>query len=248
MALHWLPIATLLLVRRPRTVVAAVLFAVVAFGPVYLWTQRNETVAEYTRFSALPDIHMYRWIAASVEAVIDEEPFDVAQKRLTAELERSATEGGWTRVELYAHARQAGLSTIIDHPVASAMAYVRGLAIAFGLQFSKYIRLFDPDYSGQNLLGRLGAGQHVSGVNYLFILPAYAVLLALCVVPYVAAGCGVFALSWRRTVTITLLAATGYFGIMTGGAALGGADRMRVPLMPMVCVLAGTGLARWSRP
>ncbi|MFH1176853.1 MAG: glycosyltransferase family 39 protein [Acidobacteriota bacterium] len=233
--------------ERRRALRHAFVFLVVAAATLAAWHVRNGLVAGYWGFSTHLDRALYVLVGGSVRAGQEGVSYGVARKRQLKDLGALDVPGATLPPETFRVMRRRGLEALGAAPVAFLKSYLRGIPVT----------LLDPGVPGVwRLFGRppLGLwsaaaeGGLGAALRRLGSLPPS--------VPLIAAGLGALSLAYlllaglglarglRSNPRAALLLAglAVYFVALSGGPhALA---RFRVPIMPIVAVLAGIGMAR----
>jgi 4-amino-4-deoxy-L-arabinose transferase-like glycosyltransferase len=238
--------------REWQFVRAAILLAVVAFALMGLWQVRNFRQSGYAGFSVAMAYNLYFHQVAVLEAnaqqrsfydVLDEMGFYDREKYLQAHPEQRS----WSLAERYEFMRRAGLAAVWRAPKLATKIYLRGLAIAlFDPGAAEYLRLFQAyPRSGRLMNTMVNEGivallkTIVTQQPMLFALSAILGLWLLA--NYALAFFGLQGQSF--TLPLLLLLTTGLYQLALAGGTLA-AGRFRMPVMLVVCILAGQGLAK----
>ena len=138
--------------------------------------------------------------------------------------------------------RSEGLRQILSHPATYVAVHSRAILQSLPPSFSWYVRLYLPDYRGEDTLKRLFGGTFPPARDFLPALPMYLLIGFVCAGQYVLALAGLRLVSAARDgLTVLVLASAAYFLIMAGAVGDNSASRMRHPAMPAICVLAAFG-------
>ena len=234
------------------------MFWVACMAPLVAWQVRNYVQTGYSGYAAVADFNLYFFHGASVLAHERGQPIATVQ----AEMGLSAPDpfqryhpelppGDQAAMFHYMHAE--GMRLIRNDPWTFAKIYLRGVAnLVFNpgaseVLASLHVPIDRPERPVN--LGLLGIARHMHATaprlfySNLFLLPPLAAA-------YLTAVLGLASqlrrLSWRLVALATMAL---YFLAVSGGAQC--VSRLRHPVMPLVFVLSGIGIAqlaaRWHR-
>jgi 4-amino-4-deoxy-L-arabinose transferase-like glycosyltransferase len=235
---------------RRRLVGQAAAFLVVTAGMPAAWAARNCVVAGFMGFSAMADVNLYYWQAAGVEAArqgrgLAEIQSEWGQFDADVFYRRHPEARDWTQVQQFAFYRREAWRILREAPgtaLAVHLAGIRSTLFDAGTQaFRDYFRIADPPVEGQPpgpnaFWGRLRRGLATKPLAVLLHL----VLQAIVVIYLALATCGWLTSGhWRRLDVAVLAVTIGYLLILSGGPA--GYHRFRLPLVPLISVLAAAG-------
>ncbi|HVC95271.1 MAG TPA: glycosyltransferase family 39 protein [Pirellulales bacterium] len=241
---------------RLRLLGQAAAFIGLAAGPPVAWIARNEMVAGYGRFSAMGDVNLYFWNAAGVEAARQGQPLADVQRAwgyFSNEIffERHPGARGWMAAQRYGFYRVEARRILSEAPGTTLAVYldgIRGTLIDPGTQaFRDYFR------EKQTPVAQLAKGPTGAWARLRHALATRPLVVALHFLLHVVVlGFPALALvgcltqgNWRRLPVAILLVTLAYFLLLSGGPA--GYHRFRLPLVPIVSVLAGAGwTALWN--
>lgn len=227
------------------------LFLLLAMGPSLLWQARNYLVAGYVGFSAITDINLYYWQAASVVAAREQIPFLTAQDRLlerqrAAPLQRAP--GQSTRADRFLWLRREGLQILRQHPWLYARIHAKGMLaviIDAGTQaWLDYVRYEPPPRPAESagLRRLMWAVKTKPGATLVHVL-----LRAWLGLLLVFGALGLYHMprsgAWWLLGLVFL-----YLWCLSGGEL--GYHRFRIPLLAIVSVWAGRGAVwgwKWCR-
>ncbi len=237
--------------KKMKYALHAVAFLAVSFGLVFAWQARNRVETGYGGFSAISDVNLYLYQAASVRAKVEGLPFQEAKRRMGS-FEGHPEEPSWTEARRYAFMRREGLQWIARHPLVYARIHLGGMArILFDPGSVDYLKLFNayPRLGGTiSKIADRGLLRVVLGFlqsNPLVFWTQLA-LFALLTLYYLLALFGLWGRScagvWEKIALVALMA---YFVAISAGPH--GYSRFRHPAMPFLCVLAGCGLHSVAR-
>jgi 4-amino-4-deoxy-L-arabinose transferase-like glycosyltransferase len=198
------------------------------------WQVRNEVMAGYPKFSSSEDLNL--WLG-SLAVVAHEKNADVLETIADAGggpvgyWERHPEQLQWPMRERVAHLKKEGLENISRRPLLYLKMHLAGCVNT----------LVNPGARTALQLLVPGAGPGTPGWRPLTVL-----LGLLLVVTYVLAAVGVVgALPGKAWAVALLVGTAAYFALLSGGFI--GTSRYRTPIMPIVCMLAGLGIANRLR-
>jgi 4-amino-4-deoxy-L-arabinose transferase-like glycosyltransferase len=259
---YWLPlvltmvIATWSIVKREwQLISSALILSLISFALLGLWQVRNYRQTGFGGFSVAANYNLYFHQVAALRAqaeqrafyeVMDEMGFYDREKYLQSHPEQR----DWTLAQRSEFMRQAGLQAIWSAPLRFAKLYLRGLALTvFDPGAAEYLRLFRLYPRSGRLLNTLVNDGIVSvAINIMSKQPVLFALSALfglwLLVNY---ALGLFALKGQVLTLplILLLVTTLYLLALSGGTLASG--RFRMPIMVVVCMLAGRGFTKMRR-
>jgi 4-amino-4-deoxy-L-arabinose transferase-like glycosyltransferase len=216
-AQHW---------RRSR---ASVVFGLIGLNGIFVavlgvWVVRNMLTFGVASLSPVGAVNLYFHRAAYVQAQL--EGSDVEQVRARWEAAFAERSAGWTEMQKMSWLSQEARRILAAHPLVYLTVYARGLS-----------RMFGPER--EHLAGMLGIapGGRLQRPVVLISWLQLAILYALAAVGTV---CGLRAPS-ARVATILAVGLIVYLVAMAGPEVY---SRFRVPLMPLLAVLAGFAFVR----
>jgi len=230
-----------------------------AFGAAFAisvapWFVRNAAVADYRGFASIGEVGLYFYSAASVQAKLEGKSFAQEQDdwgfwsgeryfRLHPE------QKNWSQGEVYRFMRSEALRILAKNWSSYLRIHARGCAVFLfdtsATRILREVKLY-PQQGG--LLSRVIDQGVFRGVLWLIreypITAGLFVLLAIQLLLYY-----LFGLIGLRAFPLVLACffvwTTAYFVLVSGGPI--GTGRLRAPIMPLVCLSAGTTLARFRR-
>ena len=240
------------LVMRTWLSLLSLLCCVISFALLGVWQIRNYRQSGYAGFSVAVAYNLYFHQVAALRAneqhrpfyeVLDEMGFYDREQYLRAHPEQR----NWSLAERYEFMRQAGLAAVWRAPLLATKIYLRGLAIAlFDPGAAEYLRLFQAyPRSGRLMNTMVNEGiiavvkSIVTQQPLLFALSAIFGLWLLLNYALALWGLKGQALS----LPLLLLLTTGLYQLALSGGTLA-SGRFRMPVMLVVCILAGQGLSK----
>ncbi len=242
---------------RLRLLGQAAAFAGLTAGLSGAWIARNYISAGYGRFSAMGDVNLYFWDAAGVEAARQGQPLADVQRAwgyFSNErfLERTPEARGWRAAQRYGFFHNEARRVLSEAPGTTLIVYLDGIRSTLIDPGTQAFRYYFPEKQTpaaqqakvpMSALARLrralATRPLVVALHFLLQVVVFG-YLALALVGSLTRG------EWRRPPVVFLLVTFGYFLLLSGGPA--GYHRFRLPLVPIVSVLAGAGsmaLANW---
>jgi hypothetical protein len=228
------------------------------------WQMRNWFETGYSRFSSAAEMNIYLNVAADVTAHVEHRPFlDVSKEMgylgaanpseqdylFQPYLARHPEQTGWSQGQRLAFMHSEAARMIQAHPVVYAHASLMSL---FELLFTPGAGNFDrlmTQQSSMRISGLRNEGALRWGIVIIKTQPWDAVEKALFEVVvlglYLLAARGIFRCEVHRPGLWLLLGTSLYFLILTAAVTGPGLDvRLRLPIMPAVCILAAEGFQR----
>lgn len=234
---------------------SALIFCVISFALLGLWQVRNYRQTGYSGFSVAADYNLYFHQVAALQANAEQRPFyEVMEEMGFYDREKYFQEHpeqrSWTLAQRYEFMRREGLNAVWRAPATFAKIYLRGLAIAlFDPGAAEYLRLFRLyPRSGRLLNTMVSEGLASVVVNIVTKQPllfALSALFGLWLLVIYALAC--FGLKDQAiTLPLVLLLTTALYQLALSGGTLA-SGRFRMPVMIVVCILAGQGLSKALR-
>lgn len=240
----------------PAGIASAGLFLLLSVGPLALWQARNAAETGYSGFAAISDINWYFYQGASVAAAKQHVPYYTVQAAWgysdPAVYDRAHPEQhGWSDAQIYDYMGSEGRRIVLQNLPTYAPIHVIGmLKTLLNPGGVEYLKLFDAyPAAGGDFGVAVNAGLGES-LGYLWRENRLLLILdlgfgALLVVYLLAALTALIArANWNLRVA-SLFALGLYLLVMSGGPQ--SLSRFRHPIMPLICVLAGYGIAVWLR-
>jgi 4-amino-4-deoxy-L-arabinose transferase-like glycosyltransferase len=242
---HWRRTAS-----RRRLGVQAAAFLAISAGLPAAWAVRNQAVAAYGRFSAMGDVNLYFWQAAGVEAATTGRKLVDVQREwglFDADVfhQRHPEARDWSKPQRCAFYRQEAMRILREAPGTALtvhLAGIRSTLLDAGTQaFRDYFRIANPpaenppptDDNAWNRLRRAWVAKPLAVLLHGALQVLTVAYLALAMLGWLTSG------HWRRPAVVLLVVTIGYLLLFSGGPA--GYHRFRLPLVPLLSVLAAGG-------
>lgn len=232
-----------------RLLIHVCLFLAVAMTPVLGWQLRNWLVADYSGFSLIGGKDLYYDAASAILA--DKAGISVKDQKVIMGYNNEDVyfrlhpeQRGWTEHEIVNYQMQEAVRTILSHPHLFLKYFAHRIAWTLvGPGLSEWLYVFNVRF--QNIDKILENKKDVFRLLKGSSLTLWAsVLLALLLGLYwLLAGVGLLTnktYANEGVILIVLLAC--YYVCLPAAAGIGYA-RFRHPIIPIMCVLAGKGLA-----
>ncbi|HUY88628.1 MAG TPA: glycosyltransferase family 39 protein [Pirellulales bacterium] len=242
---------------KQRLLLQTLAFVCLAFGPLVVWQARNYAVAGYPRFSAISDINLYFYQAAGALSAEREAPVREVQRELgygdeRAYLRLHPEQRSWSQAERLEFLHDEAVSIIREHPGAMLRAHLAGIRdMLTDPGTNAYLHFFRIDESQKRPQPRGGDASIWSRLRRAFrekprTATVHTSLSAILFGYYALAIWGAICCRFWRNARLAFVLAVGcYLLALSGGPAA--YHRFRLPLVPVVCLLAGCGLAAlWS--
>jgi 4-amino-4-deoxy-L-arabinose transferase-like glycosyltransferase len=257
---YWLPavvavvlVAQLARERTARAVLRPVVFLVLSAALIGAWQVRNWRVAGYRAFSAITDLNHYFYQGAAVTAATHRESYYDIQEAMGERdpdlyFADHQEQRGLPAAEVIARMGRQGRAIIRAHPRMFAAIYLKGIArTLLDPGAVDYLKFFGAYQEGSGLLGEIvdrgltpmlaWLRAHRPAVFWMNVLLGIVLLVYL--------GCMIAGVTDPRArgfpVAAVVLAGL-YLLLHSGGVNAVG--RFRHPIMPLICVLGGLGIAR----
>lgn len=236
--------------RRWRPVI---LLTAAALVPVLSWQARNAVVADYGGLSAIVDVNSHFYQGAATEAAVHGISFyqrqaELGYRDLDVYLRLHPEQRSWSQAQRFDYMGKAGLQQLWAHPLTYLAIHLKGMArVAVAPGGVEYLRMFGAYPTHGGLLGRVVDEGLLSTLTHVLRerpgLLFTEVLFGLFLVGiYLLAVRGSMMLTPRsQRAWIVCLALMGYLWFASGGPH--SLSRFRHPIMPLLCTLAGAGLA-----
>lgn len=236
--------------RRP--LVHALMFSAVSFGPIAAWQMRNLVQAGYGGFSAVADTGLYFYVGASILASREGRSYYAVQDSLGHNDERAYLQAhpeqvGWSEAERFRWMGEQGRALLRTHFGAYLPIHAAGMARTLADPGAiEYLKMFGRYPPSGGLLGRVVDAGPVAALRYLLRVNPFAFWSTLMLGAVVAGLLVTAAVGtvrprlWRDPGAQVLLVAGLALWVASGGP--NGVARLRVPIVPIICVLAAAGL------
>lgn len=244
---------------------APALFLICTLPWLAAWQIRNKAVSGYSGFSSVSDVNLYFFVAGDLTARTEQRPFANVVRELgysrgtdggeqvylyPSYLSLHPEQSAWTQAQRLAFLHSAAASQIRAH----SGVYLRTLLPHI------VETVFDPGAGAFNSLLNVGNSRQIDGL-ITYVSPMRGAVALANIYPWIAAEKASFALAelglyllaaWGalrgnlcRDILWLMLGISLYFvalSAVAGGAGV--AARYRLPVMPVVCLLAAAGAVR----
>jgi len=237
-----LPILLLLWWRAWRETIILLIVILALIGP---WVLRNHFVAGYNNFSSVASINLYRYNACMLMSSQNDISFKEQQTIIDKEFSAYKTQK-----EKAQFAAKSGIKVILSNPVEYAALHLKTILTNLLPITGEWLKTFGIKIGGNGTLSVIRDGGIIQGIkhyfnnNWIYFFLALPTIVWLMIIYFLTAyGCLQIRSNEFRVEIIILLATIGYFLAVPGGAAL---PRFRVPVAPMMSILAGLGWIKFS--
>ena len=218
------------------------------------WQIRNRIETGFSGFSAVQALNLYFYSSAEVVARLEHHSLEQVQDELGYNSEllflmRHPDAAAWTQLQRIGFMQAEALRVIRNHPALFLRLHLAGsLRTAFNPGAAVLLSLFnlasaDESFAREHNQGPLRAAQWT--VLHAPLQAAYMAALSILLLGlYFFAARGVLRGSASAPALALLLGVSLYFLAVSGGAA--GIARLRLPMMPALCVMAAAGIVRRS--
>lgn len=257
---YWLPLVVTIVIAgwsvvkgEWRLIPSALIFCVISFALLGLWQVRNYQQTGFSGFSVAANYNLYFHQVAALRAQAEQRPFYEVMDEMgfydrEKYVQAHPEQRDWTLANRSEFMRQAGLQAIWRAPLTFAKLYLRGLALTiFDPGAAEYLRLFRLYPRSGRLLNTMVNDGIVSVIANIMtkqpLLFALSALFGLWLL-----GNYALALFGLQTISLPLglLLTTAFYLLALSGGTLA-SGRFRMPMMIVVCVLAGRGAAKMWR-
>lgn len=239
---------------RGQRLARAILFPLVFGLTLAPWILRNAAVSEYPGFSSASDGGLYAYDAAAVKARVEHKSFLEAQKELGMGeggpyFEFHPEQRSWPSGKIARFQRSEAARIILGHFPTYALIHAHGCAVVvFAPGTTETLTVLGLYPQGGGLLARaLDQGILRATLGQIRQNPVVGVALALMgtqlLIYYWLALKG---LRHMPPAMRALLVSLSLYLLLVSGQALAVA-RYRVPIMPLVCIVAGVAIANRQR-
>jgi 4-amino-4-deoxy-L-arabinose transferase-like glycosyltransferase len=230
-------------------------FLALSMGLIGLWQWRNFSETGYSGFSTVDGKTIYFFHGASVEAANRKIPLHDLQDQMgyrdpNVYWQLHPEQKSWTEAQINRYMTDEGIKMILSNLPRFSIIYALGLGrTLLDPSANEYLRLFNAYSLPGGVLGvGLDRGFSSQIRIILDIFKTYPtifltnLLLGLIIILYylLALIASIQRSTWHNKSLVCFLSLGFYLLIVAGGGI--GADRFRVPIMPILCILAGSGL------
>ena len=221
------------------------------------WQVRNWVETGFGGFSSIVARNLYFYQTVEVTARVEHRPFVEVQSQLgypdeQAYLDLHPEQAAWSQSQRIAYMNSQATQVLRSHPGVYLRTHVEGSAVvAFTPCAADLLRLLAvyPE-DGETPKRVVNEGPARAALRLAKAHPgpaaAMAVLEFVLLCLYLLAVRGAICGPVRRDVIWLMLGVSLYFLAVSGGAQ--GVGRLRLPVMPIVCIFAAAGLRRRNCP
>ncbi len=242
-------------VKEMPRLVRALVFLLLCSVLIGAWRVRNYVETGYPGFSSIADNNLYFFNAGEVLAQKQHVSFAAELgllhwQDMPGYLSIHPEQKNWTLPQILAYERRTALQTIAENKVLYLKDHLRGMVVVlFHPCATDYLWILgkSPLSSVSNFgetaakYGRMAALWKSFWAHPL-VFSGTAILEAILIIYYGLALLGAYKLYPPGKAVLTLALFFLYFVVVAGGAA--GMARYRYPVLPIVALFAGMGLAR----
>ncbi len=228
--------------ERKFLIIHTCIFFVVAMGSIGIWQVRNYVAAGYSGFAAVSDYNLYCYNGASLIASQKRIQFEDIHEQLGCVQHEKyfmlhPEQRQWSQAQIYRYMGKEGKKLILSQPLTYSIIHLKGM---FGtlvqtpanryvtLLMGRFDRSLTPSY--QNL-GQYKSIIFWTNLNFSLLLGVY----------FLGAATALISKRFLNNLSmITLVSVAVYFLTVSGGIV--GSHRFRLPITPIICLLAGYGL------
>ncbi len=249
---------------RRQLITRAAAFALLSMAPAWAWQARNYITTGYPYFSAISDINLYYYQAAAVLAENRGVPLEAMQQELgyfddAIYLKHHPEQSFWSQARRYEYLGQEARRIIGEHPAVMLRIHGRGIiAVLADPGVSAYLGFFrlDKAHTEQaptlqptaaraapaGFFARLRRGIEQKP----FVMAVYAAMSLIWLFYAALALRGLMLKEvWKSPASLLCLSTAVTLIVLSGGPA--GYHRLRLPGMPVICLLGGFGAASLNR-
>lgn len=210
------------------------------------WQVRNYVETGYSGFSSLSDWQLYSYNAVNVLA--DRDHLSMRAEWDKLDKINRPIEAAMSRAQLYSYYRREAVRILKANPILFVRVQLRGAGAVIldpgGTENLKHLGLYPND-------GYLGLMQADHGIfvtlwwtvrNRPLVAAVDLLLGAVLAIYYALAAFGISLKGACKALVLTVTLIVVYFVVLSGGPA--GRCRYRSPVMPIVALFAGAGLAK----
>ena len=205
------------------------------------WGLRNKSVANYSGFSSVSSINLYRYNACLIMAHKENKTFKEKQLEIDKEFSGLSSQNA-----IYLYAKKRGIEEILKSPFLYGYLHLKASLNSFAPASGDYLRFYGAEIGGNGTLAVINSKGYLAGVKHYFggsyfclllILPLFVMLL----MAYLLTLLGFLrALQNKQNlVYYGFLAVTLFYFLFVGGSA--SHPRFRVPVAPVFSSMAALG-------
>lgn len=215
-----------------------------------IWIVRNQVVADFPSISSITGVNFYFYRTAGVLAKVENISFEDAQKRLRQAYQNYFRDDPPTPRESHRYLMNQSVDYMRVHPWQTLEMEAEGsLRLLFGPSLRYIVMRTGGHLEPLGLQSAFERRNVVQGFLYLLRKNIVTIvvntveliyLLSLYVLSLVGIWFYLRPQPWRTSALMALLL---YFLLLSSGPEAG--PRLRIPLIPMVAILADIGISQW---
>jgi hypothetical protein len=227
---------------RKILIIHTCIFLLVSMGSIGIWQTRNYVKAGYSGFAAVSDYNLYCYNGAALIAYENSIDFEDSHEQLGCTKHEKyfmlhPEQRQWTQAKIYRYMGKEGKKMILSEPLTYSIIHLKGMFMTLvQTPANRYVPLFvgrfdrsiTPSYQNLDRYSSIvfWTNLSLSLLSGVYLLGAATALLSKR-----------FLNNWSM---ITLVSVAVYFLTVSGGIV--GSHRFRLPITPIICLLAGYGL------
>ncbi|MCD6419670.1 MAG: glycosyltransferase family 39 protein [Synergistetes bacterium] len=214
--------------------------------PIVGWSYRNYVLTGYRGFSAIQSWDLLNYGAASTLALKNDSRREVEAKKLMENVLKEFKGKQWG--ELYNIMQKHAVEVILKNKWHFAIVQFKGILAVWSStragDFFVASGILDEYPNFGKFFYHMSIKRFILFMwkNYRGILLLHFVLVVFYIFEYLLMLLGLFSTKWKLPVIVVLVVIL-YLSILSGGSL--GTARFKVPIEPMVAILAGLGASRW---
>ncbi|HMF89068.1 MAG TPA: glycosyltransferase family 39 protein [Candidatus Angelobacter sp.] len=230
----------------------AIFFPVIFGLTLTPWIIRNNRVADYRAFSSTPDLDLYFYSAAAVQAKLEHKSFSQVQEELgwfdrERYFQTHPEQRTWSQGRMARSCRAQASEIILSHLGSYLVIHATGCArVVFNPGVTEFLMdVGQYPASGGLIPSKLDQGLFRATLWLFREYPLAAVALPLMAAQLIFYyGLALAGMRRLPASVRSLFAAVALYYILVSGIP-GAVSRWRAPIMPLVCVCAGAAVAQW---
>ena len=216
------------------------------------WQMRNKIETGYSGFSSIVETNLYFFQSAEVSAEVQHISLGEEQKRLGYlsagdYLAAHPEQVNWTETQKLKFMRSQSVQILAAHPWIYLRSHVAGVGVVAltpcATELLQLFRAYPMDDAMPHRIVNEGIVASLEKVlaNHPGVMIAMGLLEVFLLLLYLSAARACLAAGIENLAMITVVGIVFYFLLISGGAQAVG--RYRLPVMPLLCILAAGGVA-----